>query len=141
MDDIDIFLKEDLGEKGDITSNILLKDEEGTAYIKANEKCVLAGVEEAIEVFKRLSCDVKALKKDGENVRCNEKIIEIKGKIKNILAGERLALNFICRMSGIATITRELVEMCRKKNPKVVISATRKVVASPTGWDFMTGFL
>ncbi|MEM1514372.1 MAG: carboxylating nicotinate-nucleotide diphosphorylase [Candidatus Thermoplasmatota archaeon] len=126
MDDIDRFLKEDLGEQGDITSNLLLKEEEGKAYIKANEKCVLAGVEEAIEVFNRLNCDAKALKKDGESVRCNEKIIEINGKIKNILAGERLALNFICRMSGIATITRELVEKCRKKNPRIVISATRK---------------
>ncbi|MEM2715793.1 MAG: hypothetical protein QW762_03695 [Candidatus Thermoplasmatota archaeon] len=75
MDDIDRFLKEDLGEQGDITSNLLLKEEEGKAYIKANEKCVLAGVEEAIEVFNRLNCDAKALKKDGESVRCNEKII------------------------------------------------------------------
>lgn len=126
MDDIDAFLKEDLGEKGDITSDLLLKDEEATAYIKANEKCVVAGIDEAIEIFKRLRCEAIPLKKDGEIVRCNEKIIEIKGKMKDILAGERLALNFICRMSGIATLTRELVDKCRKKNPKIVIAATRK---------------
>ena len=126
MDDIDIFLKEDLGEEGDITSNILLKDEEGIAYIKANERCLLAGLEEAIEVFKRLNCETIPIKKDGNTVKQGEKILEIKGKIKNILAGERLALNFICRMSGIATITNELIEKCRKKNPKIIIAATRK---------------
>jgi len=126
MDDIDLFLKEDLDEKGDITSEALLKDEKGIAYIKANENCILAGAEEAREVFKRLGCEVSLIKKDGEEVKAGEKIMEIKGKMKSILAGERLALNFICRMSGIATLTHELTKMCRKKNPNVTIAATRK---------------
>jgi len=126
MDDIDIFLKEDLNEKGDITSDALLSDEEGVAYIKANENCLLAGVEEAAKVFERLGCRVNIIKKDGEGIKAGEKVMEIAGKMKNILAGERLALNFICRMSGIATLTHELTKLCRKKNPKVTIAATRK---------------
>ncbi len=126
MDDIDLFLKEDLGEEGDITSNALLKDEEGVAYIKANDNCLLAGVEEAKEVFERLGCRVNLLKKDGDEVKAGEKIMEIEGKAKSILAGERLALNFLGRMSGIATLTYELTKICRKKNPNIWIAATRK---------------
>ena len=126
MDDIDLFLKEDLGEEGDITSNALLKDEEGVAYIKANDNCLLAGVEEAKEVFERLGCRVNLLKKDGDEVKAGEKIMEIEGKAKSILAGERLALNFLGRMSGIATLTHELTKICRKKNPNIWIAATRK---------------
>ncbi|RLF52094.1 MAG: carboxylating nicotinate-nucleotide diphosphorylase [Thermoplasmata archaeon] len=126
MDDIDLFLKEDLGEEGDITSNALLKDEEGVAYIKANDNCLLAGVEEAKEVFERLGCKVNLLKKDGDEVKAGEKIMEIEGKAKSILAGERLALNFLGRMSGIATLTHELTKICRKKNPNIWIAATRK---------------
>ncbi len=126
MDDIDLFLREDLGEEGDITSNALLKEEKGKAYIEAKENCLLAGIEEAEEVFKRLDCKVNILRKDGEEVKAGDKIMEIEGKIRNILAGERLALNFLCRMSGIATLTHELTKICRKKNPKIWIAATRK---------------
>ncbi len=126
MDDIDLFLKEDLGEEGDITSNALLKEEEGVAYIKANDNCLLAGIEEAKEVFERLGCKVNLLKKDGDEVKAGEKIMEIEGKAKSILAGERLALNFLGRMSGIATLTHELTKICRKKNPNIWIAATRK---------------
>lgn len=126
MDDIDLFLKEDLGEEGDITSNALLRDEKGFAYIKANESCLLAGIEEAEKVFKRLGCKVNLLKKDGEEAKAGEKIMEIEGDAKSILAGERLALNFLGRMSGIATLTHELTKICRKKNPNIMIAATRK---------------
>lgn len=125
IDLIDMYLKEDIGD-GDITSNAVLGDEKGIAYIKANESCILAGVEEAKEVFRRLNCDVREIKKDGDEIRVNEKIMEIEGRLKDILAGERLALNFICRMSGIASITHELTKICRRKNPNVVIAATRK---------------
>ncbi len=126
MDYIDLYLKEDLNEKGDITTEAIIKDEEGMASIFSNDNCILAGAEEAAEVFSRLGCEVEMIKKDGEEAKAGEKVMEIRGKIKGILAGERLALNFLGRMSGIATLTRELVEMCRKKNPNIEIAATRK---------------
>jgi len=126
MDDIDRFLLEDLDEKGDITSEAILGDEKGVAYIISREQCILAGVEEALEIFRRVGSVAKAIKKDGEEVKPNEKIMSIEGKIKNILAGERLALNFLSRMSGIATLTHELTEKCRRKNPNIKIAATRK---------------
>ena len=126
MDDIDRFLKEDLDEKGDITSEAILGDEEAKAYIVAKEQCILAGMEEAIETFKRMGAIAKPLKKDGDETKANEKIMEIEGKLKAILAAERLALNFLARMSGIASLTHELTKICRRKNPNVRIAATRK---------------
>jgi len=123
---MELYLKEDLNEKGDITTDAIIGDEEGVAFIQSKENCILAGVEEAMEIFKRLGCQVEILKKDGEEAKAGEKVLRINGKIKGILAGERLALNFMGRMSGIATLTRELVEACKKKNPNVEVAATRK---------------
>ena len=126
MDDIDRYLQEDLGEGGDITSDSLFTNEKVEACIIAKENCVVAGLEEAKMVFERTGAETKLLVKDGGFVK--EKIIvaEIKGPTHSVLKGERLALNFICRMSGIATETKRLVDMCRAINPQVTIAATRK---------------
>lgn len=126
MDDIDLFLKEDLGDEGDITSSLLFKDEKGFAFIKAKENCILAGAEESSKVFNRLGLMVRHIKKDGEKMKADELVMEIEGALCPILAGERLALNFISRMSGIATLTHELLSICKKKNANVAIAATRK---------------
>ncbi len=126
MDDIDFFLKEDLGDEGDITSSLLFTEEKGFAHIKARENCILAGGEEASKIFSRLGTHVRQVKKDGEEVKAEEKVMGIEGSLRSILTGERLALNFISRMSGIATLTHELLSMCKKKNTNIVIAATRK---------------
>ncbi|MEA2054241.1 MAG: carboxylating nicotinate-nucleotide diphosphorylase [Candidatus Thermoplasmatota archaeon] len=126
MGDIERFLYEDLNEKGDITSDGLLGDEAGKAFIISKECCILAGLEEAKAVFSHLGLTVNLIMKDGEEARANDRVMEIKGKARSILAGERLALNVISRMSGIASITNELVKTCRKKNAKINIAATRK---------------
>lgn len=126
MDDIDLYLKEDLGEEGDITSESLFKDEIADAVIIAKEDCVVAGLEEVSAVFSKTGADAKPLVDDGEFVKKNTVVCRIHGPAKSILKGERLALNIIGRMSGIATETRKLVEKCRKINPNVKIAATRK---------------
>lgn len=126
MENIERFLREDLNEKGDITSDALLGDEEGKARIIAKESCILAGLEEAGNVFSELGMAVNFLKNDGDRAKAGDVVMEIKGKARSILSGERLALNIISRMSGIATLTNELVNICRKKNPKIKIAATRK---------------
>lgn len=115
MEDIERFLHEDLNEKGDITSDALLEDEEGKARIIAKENCILAGLEEAGNVFSKLGLAVSFTKDDGSEARAGDIVMEIKGKARSILSGERLALNIISRMSGIATLTNELVKICRKK--------------------------
>jgi len=126
MDDIGWFLKEDLDEKGDITSDALFSNETTEAKIIAEQDCIVAGLQEATQVFKKTGAQTISKVKDGDFVKKNTVVAVIKGPAKAILKGERLSLNFICRMSGIATETRKLVEKCRKINPDVKIMATRK---------------
>ena len=125
MDLIDLYLQEDLRE-GDITSLALVDDRDGKAMITAGQDGVLAGVEEAVEVFRRVGCRATPLVRDGDRVSEGQRVMEVQGPLKGLLAGERLALNFLMRMSGIATLTRQVVDSCRKANPNIVIAATRK---------------
>jgi nicotinate-nucleotide pyrophosphorylase (carboxylating) len=126
MNDIDRFLYEDLGEKGDITSECLPSNENKTALIISKEDCMLAGLEEANGVFIKTGANLIFLTKDGNLVKKDQNVARINGPIKSILKGERLALNFIARMSGIATVTDKLVRKCRKINKNIDIAATRK---------------
>ncbi|UCF09283.1 MAG: carboxylating nicotinate-nucleotide diphosphorylase [Thermoplasmata archaeon] len=123
--DVAKFLAEDI-ETVDITSEALLADERAGAEITAKQDCVLAGLEEAEEIFSHLGLEVTGLVSDGERVSKGQAVLKIEGRAKDILAGERLALNFLSRMSGIATETRLLVDLCTPINPKVRIAATRK---------------
>ncbi len=125
MDLIDLYLQEDLGQ-GDITSQALVDDRDGRAVITAGQDGVLAGIEEAVEVFRRVGCSCQMTANDGDKVAAGQKVLEISGPLKGMLAGERLALNFLMRMSGIATLTRHVVDSCRRANPNIVIAATRK---------------
>jgi nicotinate-nucleotide pyrophosphorylase (carboxylating) len=125
MEIIKQYLAEDVGG-GDLTSDLLLSKEEATAHIVARENCILAGLEEAKEVFRYLELSVESTVFDGKRIPQNTEVLRIKGLAKSILLGERLALNFLMRMSGIATATRELIELCRKVDPDVRIACTRK---------------
>ncbi len=126
MDDIDLYLNEDLGEIGDITTENLFKDETGKAKIIAKERCIVSGLSEAEKVFKKTGAKFLPQVKDGEEVNKKQIVAYVEGKIRSILIGERLALNFICKMSGITTKTKKLTDKCRKMNPDVSIAATRK---------------
>jgi len=126
MDDIDRFLEEDLNNEGDITSENLFNNEKAKANIIAKQNCILAGRGEVETIFKKTGAKTIFFKKDGEKVKNKTIIAEINGPIKSILKGERLALNFLGKMSGIATETNKLVKKCKKNNPKIQIAATRK---------------
>jgi nicotinate-nucleotide pyrophosphorylase (carboxylating) len=126
MDEIDIYFREDLGEDGDITSNILFSDEQVNAKIIAKENCIIAGIEETIDIFNRTGATADFNINDGDFILEGTVIAQIRGSAKSILKSERLVLNIIGRMSGIATETRDLVEKCQQKNPRLKISATRK---------------
>ncbi len=126
MDDIDEFLKEDLGEEGDITSDSLFTNESAGGKIIAKEDCIVAGLKEAEKVFKKTGAEIEFKVNDGDFVKKDTIITTIKGSARSILKGERLALNIIGRMSGIATETKKLVDICKSINPKVTVSATRK---------------
>jgi len=113
-------LKDDIS-KGDITS-ALLEPKKAKAIIIAKEKCILAGIEEALFLFKSQKLKAIALKNDGEKAKKNEKIILIKGNNKKILSVERTALNFLSRMSGIATACFKAQRIAKKTR----IALTRK---------------
>jgi nicotinate-nucleotide pyrophosphorylase (carboxylating) len=123
--DVVRFIKEDI-ESADITSEALLSDEKAEGQIRVKEDCVCAGLEEATEIFRYFKLDVSSDVMDGDNVFQDNIILTVNGKAKDILAGERLALNFLARMSGIATETRKLVNLCQKINSNVKVAATRK---------------
>ena len=120
-------LKEDIG-RGDITSQAVISPSScGKAEIVAEEKGILAGVELAKEVF-RLVCLEKVefsySLKDRDILVKGEPILIIKSEALNILKGERTALNFLSRLSGIATLTKKYVDSTRSF--KVKILDTRK---------------
>jgi len=126
MDDIDRYLKEDLGKEGDITSDSLYTNEVAIAKIIAQEDCIIAGLEEAVEIFRKTGAETKLHKTDGDFIKKDTTVVKIKGPIRSILKGERLALNMIGRMSGIATATKKVVEICQNINPNVTVASTRK---------------
>jgi nicotinate-nucleotide pyrophosphorylase (carboxylating) len=122
------YLAEDIGS-GDITSELLVPPgHKARGRIVAKERCVLAGTVEAAEVFRELGAKAVIKVKDGERVKKGEVVMTVSGPARALLTGERLALNFIMRMSGIATATRDMVDTCRKVNPGVRVAATRKTV-------------
>jgi nicotinate-nucleotide pyrophosphorylase (carboxylating) len=119
------YLHEDIGF-GDITSDALFTDEYCEAVIISKNDCIVAGVNELERLFQLFCLEVDVKISDGERVKPGTVIMSVKGEARAILKCERLALNIIMRMSGIATVTNELVERCKKKNPNIKIAATRK---------------
>lgn len=117
-------LMEDTGF-GDITSQ-LLGEKECSGYIILKENCVLSGLEYAAYLFELRGVKVTSLFKDGDTAGKGDKILTVEGDSKSILEVERVALNVLARMSGIATETRALVEKVRKVNPHCRVAATRK---------------
>ena len=109
------WLWEDLGH-GDLTSELTLPPGvEGEAVILAKESGILAGLEIARRVFRLADPQVEFAPKaeEGERVAVGQEVAHLKGSLRGILAGERLALNLLQRLSGIATLTRTYVEVLR----------------------------
>jgi|YelNatPaOPRAMG01_1025707.scaffolds.fasta_scaffold04505_4 nicotinate-nucleotide pyrophosphorylase (carboxylating) len=120
-------LEEDIGT-GDITTELTVEDSlRGVAFIKCKEDGILCGSEVVRDVFLCLdnSLELELLKKDGEEIVSGEKVIVIRGKVKSILMGERVALNFLSHLSGIATMTNKFVKMLP---PSTKLLDTRKTL-------------
>jgi nicotinate-nucleotide pyrophosphorylase (carboxylating) len=119
---IDNALKEDIGD-GDITSlTILRKNLPAKARLKVKDKGVLAGIPVAEKIFARVdsNLEVTLYKKDGDRVKSGDIVLEVKGNIQSILAAERLVLNFMQRLSGIATLTSQVVAKLKGLNTRVL---------------------
>ena len=115
-------LNEDIGE-GDITTEYLVSaSQQSSAQIVARESAVIAGTETAAEVFRRVDADLRTsiLTPDGSAIEKGSVVLEIQGAARSILKAERVALNFLQRLSGIATLTRQFVEAAGKSRAKIL---------------------
>jgi nicotinate-nucleotide pyrophosphorylase (carboxylating) len=119
------YLREDLGD-GDITSEALIDGELAVGQVVCKEDCVLAGVREAEFLFSHQGLTVDVHYHDGSRIADGSVVLTVRGDAGDIFKIERLALNILMRMSGIATLVRRLTEVCRQVNPDVRIAATRK---------------
>ena len=126
-DRVKLALTEDLYPYGDITSNLLKKSEIIEAKIVSNQKAIVAGLLFAKQTFNQVDKKIKFIlkKRDGSSVKKNSVIAIIKGKASSILVAERVALNFLSHISGIATKTNQFVKLVGKK---CKICCTRKTI-------------
>jgi nicotinate-nucleotide pyrophosphorylase (carboxylating) len=120
-------LLEDLGRAGDITTDAVVPaDAEVTAVMVARQPGVLAGLDAGLLAFELLdpSLRFERLAADGSRVERGQAVAQISGRARPVLAAERVALNFICRMSGVATATRSLADAIEGHKARIV--CTRK---------------
>ena len=124
---VKLALNEDLYPSGDITSSLINKDNIVTVKLISNQKAIVGGLLFAKEAFLLIDNKIKFIvkKKDGTGVKKGSLVALIKGKAKNILIAERVALNFLSHISGIATKTNEFVKLAGKKTK---ICCTRKTI-------------
>ena len=124
---VKLALNEDLYPSGDITSALIDKDKIITVKLLSNQNAVVAGLLFAKQTFSLIDNKIKFIikKKDGSRIKKGFIVALIKGKAKNILIAERVALNFLSHISGIATKTNEFVRLAGKKTK---ICCTRKTI-------------
>jgi nicotinate-nucleotide pyrophosphorylase (carboxylating) len=126
-DRVKLALAEDLYPYGDITSNLLKENKVITAKLISNQDAIIAGLLFSKHAFKKVDKKTKFIikKRDGSLVKKNSIIALVKGKANSILIAERVALNFLSHISGIATKTNQFVKLAGKK---CKICCTRKTL-------------
>ena len=124
---VKLALNEDLYPSGDITSGLINNDKVLTVKLISNQSAIVGGLLFAKQTFALIDDNIKFIikKKDGSRVKKGNLIALIKGNAKNILIAERVALNFLSHISGIATKTNEFVKLAGKKTK---ICCTRKTI-------------
>jgi len=109
----------------DLTS-VIVPNEYGEACVRVKEDCVVAGMEEVAELLRLLGLEFTVLRGDGDVAKAGDCVLIIRGQKPDLLKVERVVLNVLMRASGIATMTRRILEMARSVNPRVRVAATRK---------------
>ncbi len=124
---VKLALNEDLYPSGDITSSLIKDDKIVTVKLIANQSAIVGGLLFAKQTFALIDDKIKLIikKKDGSKVKKGNLVALIKGNAKNILIAERVALNFLSHISGIATKTNKFVKLAGKKTK---ICCTRKTI-------------
>ena len=124
---VKLALNEDLYPSGDITSSLIENNKVVTVKLLSNQNAIIGGLLFAKQAFELIDSKIKFIpkKKDGIKVKKGSLIAIIKGKAKNILIAERVALNFLSHISGIATKTNKFIKLAGKKTK---ICCTRKTI-------------
>ncbi len=124
---VKLALNEDLYPSGDITSSLVKNDKIITVKLLSNQNAIIGGLLFAKQAFALIDSKIKFIikKKDGSKIKKGSLVALIKGNAKNILIAERVALNFLSHISGIATKTNEFVKLAGKKTK---ICCTRKTI-------------
>jgi nicotinate-nucleotide pyrophosphorylase (carboxylating) len=127
LNTVKLALNEDLYPSGDITSSLVENDKSIKIKLIANQNAIVGGLLFAKQAFYLIDQKIKFTikKRDGSNVQKGSLIATIEGKAKNILIAERVALNFLSHISGIATITNKFVKLAGEKTK---ICCTRKTI-------------
>jgi nicotinate-nucleotide pyrophosphorylase (carboxylating) len=127
-DAVDRALAEDLGPEGDLTSALVPEDVRARFALRARRSGVLAGCDCATEAFRRVDPEVELvwLGADGDELAPGDTVLEVTGPLRPILTAERTALNFLGRLSGVATLTAQFVTAAHESNPSVAVLDTRK---------------
>ena len=125
---VKLALNEDLYPSGDITSSLIENSKIIKLKLISNQKAVIGGLEFAKQTFRLIDKKIKFIlkKKEGSFIKKNDLIATVQGKAQSILIGERVALNFISHISGIATKTSQFVKLVKRKSCK--ICCTRKTI-------------
>ena len=121
-DPIAAALREDIG-KGDITTDFFVSEGlHASGRIVARESAVVAGTGTAAQIFRTIdpATDVQIVRPDGEAVAADDIVIEVRGLARSILKAERVALNFLQRLCGIATLTRQFVDAVGNHPAKIL---------------------
>ena len=122
------FLDEDLGH-GDITTDALVDSKlRATGQVVCKERAIIAGLSESIILLKLLGCEGKSKFREGQEVPAGTIILEADGSGSSLLKVERVLLNMLSHMSGVATATAELVEIAKKNGSSARIACTRKTL-------------
>ncbi len=121
-DNLNLFLKEDIGHY-DLTSTILIDENTyGNFSLNAREDLILSGIDAALHIFRKCepNCDIEISTQDSNSLAAGDVIATIAGPARNILMGERTALNLLQHMSGIATQTAKYVAKISNTNAKLL---------------------
>lgn len=122
--EIESFIEEDLGY--DDVSCTIVPDKPTEAIIFTKEDCTVAGIDEAASIFYYLGIQAETDFKDGDKLRKGDIIFRLRGGAVSILRAERISLNFLGHLSGIATLTRTCVDIVRKHSETTRVACTRK---------------
>lgn len=124
--EVESFIEEDLGY--DDVSCTIVPDRPAEAIIFTKEDCTVAGLNEAASIFCYFDIQAETNLKDGDQLRKGDIIFRLTGGSVSILRAERLSLNFLGHLSGIATLTRNCVDIVREHSESTRIACTRKTI-------------